>query len=391
MSGNTNLNRRHLIMAAGSLAAAAAAGRVSQPGEAQAAAQRGHAYVGCRTTKERNARGEGIGVFEIDASSGEWRQVQLLRDLVNPSFLAIDRRRQFLYAVHGDFSEVSAFKIDAGTGQLSSINRQSTQGKNPVHLTMDNTNRFLTVANYATGTVAVLPVGADGALGPVASLTGLEGSTGPHKVEQSASHPHQVQFDPSRRFIVVPDKGLDQIFVYRLDPDTGTLLPNNPPSIKTREGAGPRHIDFHPTKPFAYVVNELDSTVATYRWDGERGTLEPLQILPSTPSSYVGNNRAAAIQIAPSGRTLWASNRGHDSIAIYAVDQGTGLLSPAGWESAGGRGPRFMTLDPSGTRIYVANELTDNIVEFRVDEPSGQIKKTGQTINTGSPVCILFS
>lgn len=391
MSANTDFNRRHVLMTAASLAAAATTGSISQPAAAQTEARRGYAYVGCRTTKERNARGEGIGVYEIDSSSGEWRQVQLFRELVNPSFLAIDRRKQFLYTVHGDLSEVSAFKIDADTGQLSFINRQSTQGKNPVHLTVDNSSRFLTVANYATGTLAVLPVGADGALGPLTTLTELTGSSGPHKVEQSASHPHHVPFDPGRRFIVVPDKGLDLIFIYRLDADTGTLLPNNPPSIKTREGAGPRHIAFHPTQPFAYVVNELDSTVATYRWDGERGALEPVQILPSTPSSYVGNNRAAAVQIAPSGRTLWASNRGHDSIAIYAVDQDTGLLSPAGFESSGGRGPRFMTLDPSGARLYVANELTDTIIEFRVDGLSRQITKTGRVINTRSPVCILFS
>ncbi|HXZ37616.1 MAG TPA: lactonase family protein [Thermodesulfobacteriota bacterium] len=347
------------------------------------------AYVGCRTTKERNARGEGINVYRVDPSSGSWTHVQLVGNLVNPSFLAFDRRQNFLYSVHGDFSEVSSFKVNRQTGELTLLNRQSTQGKNPVHLVVDPTNRFLVISNYATGTLALLPIQEDGTLGPLKDFAKLPGNPGPHKVEQTISHPHHNPLDPGERFIIVPDKGLDKIFTFRIDVENGKLIAG--PSVETRETSGPRHIVFHPGKAYAYVINELDSTVTTYRYNAERGELAPMQILTALPATFTGNNRSSEIAITTSGRFVYASNRGHDSIAIFAVDQTTGMLSSVGWESTQGKNPRFFSLDPTGAFMYAANENSDTIVTYWIDPVTGKLSPTGQIIKTGSPVCIIFS
>jgi 6-phosphogluconolactonase (cycloisomerase 2 family) len=198
-------------------------------------------------------------------------------------------------------------------------------------------------------------------------------------------------FDPDRRFLFVPDKGLDRIFVLTVDPNSGKLAFNATPSIQTREGAGPRHIVFHPSEPFAYVVNELDSTVAVYAWDRERGELRPIEVMPTIPSDFVGKNRSAEIAISAFGQHVYASNRGHDSVGFFEVDGTSGKLLPVAWTSTGGRGPRFFTLDPDEDRLYAANELTDSIVEFRRSRDSGTLAQTGCVIGSGTPVCILFA
>ncbi len=220
------------------------------------------AYVGCRTTKDRGARGEGLRVFRVAAERGPWEPVQLVGDLANPSFLALNARGDRLYTVHGDGSTATAFAVEPRTGTLTRIGTQETGGSNPVHLSVDPSGRWLVVANYTSGNVAVLPVEASGALGPLRSRHDLPGEPGPHRIEQKSSHPHEAAFDPSGRFVIAPDKGLDRIFVLAFDAGSGSLSIHA--HVKAREGAGPRHIVFAPGKPFAYVVDELDSTVATY-------------------------------------------------------------------------------------------------------------------------------
>jgi 6-phosphogluconolactonase (cycloisomerase 2 family) len=348
------------------------------------------AYVGSRTTKERNARGEGINVYRVDPATGAWTHVQLLKDLVNPSFLAFDAKQRYLYSVHGDGEEVSAFSADEKSGELTFLNRRSCGGKNPVHLTVDRSNSHLMVANYATGSLATLPIGSDGRLGEITGLVQLPGSPGPHKVEQTSSHPHHIPYDAQQGRLVVPDKALDRVFVFKLDPEKGTLVPNDPPSVATRSGAGPRHVAFHPTTGFAYVVNELDSTVTAYAYDRVTGSLEPKQILTTLPATFTEENRAAGIGITPSGKFLYASNRGLNQISIFAIDQATGMLSSVGWESTRGKTPRFFTLDPSGQFLYAANETSDTIVGFRIDESTGKLTTIGTVAQTGSPVCIVF-
>jgi len=349
------------------------------------------AYVGSFTTKERKARGKGIEVYRVAPDSRGWSHVQRVEDLVNPSYLAVDRRGRFLYAVHADLDEISAFAIDAESGRLSFVNRQRAGGPNLVHLAIDPRNRFIVTANYANGTLSVVPIEADGSLGARIRTLTLAGEPGPHKREQTGSHPHHIPFDPSGRFALVPDKGLDRIFVFRLDALHGRLEPNDPPFVEARRGAAPRHIAFHPFLPRAYVLNELDSTVTTYRWDGERGELQPLQILPSLPDSFTGNNTGSEIAVAPSGAFVYASNRGHDSIAIFAIERASGRLTPIGWEATQGEKPRFFALAPSGRQLYAANEASDTIVAFAVDTTTGKLAPTGEPVESASPSCIVFS
>ena len=348
------------------------------------------AYAGSYTTEKRQGRGAGITVWAIEPGSGEWSLVQTVGDLVNPSFLAFDRRRRVLYSAHGDEDYATAFAIDELTGRLAPLNRQSTGGKNGVHLAVDATNRFLVVGNYAAGTVAVLPIARDGSLEPLCDLVTLIGMPGPDPVQQSSSHPHDVPFDRSGRFVIVPDKGFDRVFVFELDTTAGKLRPGDPLWVTARPGAAPRHADFHPTGPYAYVNNELDSTITAYRFDSARGGLEPLHVISTVPADFTSKNTTAEIAAAPSGRFVYVSNRGHDSIAIFAVDAASGRLSSVGWEPAQGKTPRFFALDPPGTCLYVANQNSDTIVAFHVNTATGLLAPTGHVIHTGSPSSIVF-
>jgi 6-phosphogluconolactonase len=348
------------------------------------------AYVGGYTTKDRNGRGEGINVYRVDAGSGTWSHLQLLGDIANPSWLLLDRPGRVLYAAHGEGVEASAYAIDPASGRLRALGRQPTGGTNGVRLGIDASDRFLVCANYNTGTVATLPIEPDGSLGALRDLVPLEGTPGPHRTQQTTSHPHDVAFDPRGRFFLVPDKGLDAVFSFRVDPARGKLLPGRPPSVVTRRGAGPRHAAFHPTAPYAYVLNELDSTLTTYRFDPEGGGLVPLQVITTLPPAFTGDNTTSEIAVAPSGRFVYASNRGHDSIVIFRVDEAAGVLEPVGWEPTRGRTPRFFTLDPAGAFLYAANQDSDTIVAFRVDPQAGTLTPTGQVVSVGSPSSIVF-
>lgn len=347
------------------------------------------AYVGAYTSKDRDGRGDGINVYRIDEASGAWSHVQHVGDLVNPSWLTLDRRRPVLYSAHGEGHEATAFAIEPATGRLRVLNRQPTRGKNGVRLGIEASDRFLVCANYSSGTVAVLPIEADGALGALRDLVPLTGKTGPHPTEQTSAHPHDVAFDPRGRFCLIPDKGLDAVFVFRVD-EAGKLVPGTPAAVAGRPGAGPRHAGFHPTGPFAYVLNELDSTLTTYRFDGDSGALEPDQTITTLPPGFTGRNTTSEIAVAPSGRFVYASNRGHDSVAAFAVDPAAGTLAPVGWEPTRGKTPRFIGLDPAGATLYAANQDSDSIVAFRVDPQSGTLTPTGHVIPVGSPSTIVF-
>lgn len=347
------------------------------------------AYIGSRTTRERQARGEGISVYRVDAGSGALTLVQLVRDLVNPSYLALSASGSHLYTVHGDQSEVSSFQVDRATGELKFLNRQSTDGRNPVHLALDASGRRLVVTNHIGASVAIMPVAADGALGPIEQIVPFAGPLGPHRVEQQQAKPHFNLFDPSGRFVIVPDKGLDRVFSFRLN--AGRLEPATVPFVQAREGAGPRSLVFHPRRPMAFVVNELDSTVTTYSFDADTGALTPRQVLPTVPSGFTGNSRAAGIAIDAGGLTVYASNRGHDSIAVFRVDADSGLLDFVAAEPSGGRTPRFFTLSPDGRQLYALNEDSDSIVTFSVDALTGRLAPTAGAVACGSPVCMVFS
>jgi 6-phosphogluconolactonase len=346
------------------------------------------AYVGSRTTRERHARGDGISVYRCDPATGALSLVQLLGGLVNPSFLALNRAGDRLYAVHGDCEEISSFVVDRSTGRIELQNRQGTQGRNPVHLALDPGERFIVVSNHVTSSLAVLPIEADGSLGALTQLLQLEGEPGPHRKEQPFAKPHFNPFDPSGRYVIVPDKGLDKVFSFRFS--EGRLSPTAWPEMLAREGSGPRHIAFHPSRPWAYVANELDSTVTACAFDAETGRLRPFQIVSGLADCYTGNSRSSEIEVHPSGRWLYASNRGEDTIAVFAIDPATGRIGLVQSMPSAGRTPRFFALTPDGRFMQVLNEDSDSIVTLAVDGQSGLLAATGQSQRCGSPVCMVF-
>lgn len=371
--------------------AAIFAAPLARPARAQQSQSPLFAYVGSFTTAQRYARGDGIHVYRVDPATAAWTHVQHVGNLVNPSMLVLRRDQRYLYSVHGDETYATAFSVDRQTGQLTVLNRGETGGRNGVHLAIDPSGRFLVVANYGSGIVSVLPVHADGSLADAAQVIPLPGQPGPHRVEQASSHPHDIEFDPAGRFVVVMDKGLDRVFVFAFDAATGKLTPTAQGAAVARSGSGPRHAAFHPTLPVLWVLNEISSTVVTYYWEAERGHLRAAQILPALPADYTGENSSAEIVVSPNGRFVYCSNRGHDSVAIFAADPATGMLSPVEWVPSQGRTPRFIAFDPSHRFLYVANEQSDNIVPFRVDAQTGRLTPSGQPIHNASPVSIAFA
>ena len=346
------------------------------------------AYVGSYTTPERHGQGNGINVYRVDRRTGAFSHVQHLDGLENPSFLAINAKGTRLYSVHGDRTEATSFIIDPESGKLAVLNRQSTGGYNPVHLAFDATGRFLAIANYGSDSLAVLPIAADGSLLPYRTLTPVTGTLGPHRFQQRTMCVHHIPLDQQGQFFYVPCKGSDAVVTYRLDTRRGVLA--EAARVAARPSAAPRHIDFHPSKPYAYVINELDSTITTYRRNPQSGALSPLQTVPSTPADFTGYSTGAEISVDRAGRNLYVSNRGHDSIGVFAIDAAKGTLAPRQWVPTLGRTPRFFTFDPDQRYLYVANQDSRSIVAYRV-RPDGRLAPTAIRIAVGSPASIVFS
>ena len=345
------------------------------------------AYVGCYTTAERDGRGKGINVYRVNRRTGDFRHVQLVGGLENPSFLALSRDGRFLYSVHGDRSEANAFAVDRRSGKLRHINHRPTGGYNPVHLALDASGKFLAVANYGSDSLAALPVNADGSLGACSTLTTVTGTLGPHRVQQRGMYPHDIPLDPTGRFFYVPCKGSDVVIAYSLDRKRGVLKEAS--RVTARPSAGPRHIAFHQSKALAWVVNELNSTITTYRLDRKTGALKPLQVIPSCPESFTGYSTGAEIAVERGGRFVYVSNRGHDSIGVFAVDAAKGTLSPRQWVPSGGTVPRFFAFDPAERFLYCANQGGHSIVVYRRGR-DGLLTPAGVRIRVPSPACIVF-
>lgn len=347
------------------------------------------AFIGGFTTPERLARGRGIVACRIDPASGAWTVIGETTGLDNPAFLIADAAGRTLYSVHGDRDYVTAFAIDRQTGALAELNRAAAGGRNGVHQAIDPTGRFLIVANFAGGSLAVLPIRTDGSLGELVHRLDLMGTQGPHRIEQTSAHPHHVVFDPTGRFLLAPDKGLDRVFVLRIDAGRGRLAMADHGHAVMRPGAGPRHIVFHPTAPFAFVACELDSTVAACRWDAGAGVLTPAYVVSSLPPDFFGETIASAIVISPDGQNLYVSNRGQDGIVHLRFDERAVRLDIVGWTPSGGGVPRFMTLSPTGERLIVANEQGDNITAFDFGD-GGVLIPRGPVLETPSPATIAF-
>jgi 6-phosphogluconolactonase len=353
-------------------------------------------YVGGYTGFGPNARGNGSGieVFRLNRETGALTHLGTKAGVENPSFLTVDQSQRFLYAVNGSPTidghpggAVTALAIAPATGLLGDLNRQYTTGQGPCHVAVDRARTYVIATSYHTGSVVVFPVQPDGSLAPASDLVQHHGSS-VNPQRQAGPHAHSVTFDPAERFCLVCDLGLDRVFVYSLDRASGKLLPNEPPYVATTPGAGPRHLAFHPNGRIVFVINEMGNTITSYHYAGERGTLSPIESVPTLPPDFTGENTTADIHVAPSGRFVYGSNRGHDSIVIYAFDEAAARLSYVGHEPTGGRTPRNFTLSRDGSLLLAANQDSDNVVAFRVDQTRGLLTPTGGVAASPSPTCV---
>lgn len=341
------------------------------------------AYVGCYTTRKRNGRGRGIEVFRV-AADGAWTHLQSVAGPANPSYLHIEPGRNKLYAVHGDGSEISTYAL-AADGRAELLNTRSTAGTNPVHLSPTPDGRWMVVANYASGNVVSLPMDADGVLGEVTGNLALTGELGPLPAHQKGSHPHMTCFDPSGRWLMVPDKGFDRVFTLKVDTGSGALSVAS--SMPAHPGAGPRHIAFHPEEPWAYVVGELDGTLIGCVVHPATGALESRQVISCMPENYEDERSSAAIAISPDGAHVYVSNRADHTVAMFRIDQHSGRVALEARLGSWGDKPRFIGVAPGGKTLLVANEMGDNIVEYVLGVNHGN---PVERVATGSPVCIVF-
>ncbi len=348
-------------------------------------------YVGTYTFKGS----QGIYTYRFDPVTGQLSPLGST-PADNPSFLTVHPNKKALYSVNelGEYDgaptgAVSAFAVDATTGGLSLLNQRASHGQAPAYITIDNQGGFVYVANYSSGTAAVFPVQADGSLGEAADVVQHVGS-GPDPRRQREPHAHSVTLDFSNRHAYVADLGTDKLMIYDVGQEPGKLLPNDPGFAQVEGGSGPRHFAFHPNGRFAYLINEMGNTVTAFAYNAADGALTALQTVPTLPADFDGRSTTADIHVSPSGRYLYGSNRGHDSIVVYQIDGETGRLTTVQHVSTGGRTPRNFAIDPTGTYLLVANQDSDNIVTFRIDPGTGRLTATGDQVSVSMPVCVLF-
>ena len=351
-------------------------------------------YVGTYTGE--GTKSKGIYAFRYDAATGQVTPLVLAAETTNPSFVAAHPNGKFLYAVNevGDYKSpnsggVSAFSIDRATGKLTLLNELPSRGADPCYITVDRTGKFVLVANYTGGSVIVYPILEDGRLGEASAFVQHTGH-GPNAERQEGPHAHSIDHSPDNRFAFVDDLGLDALLVYKFDAAKGSLTPNDPPFAKLDPGAGPRHFALRPDGKFAYVVTEIGRNVTVFSNDASSGKLQRVQTLTTLPADFTGRNDDAEIEVHPSGKFVYASNRGHDSIAVFAVDPGKGTLTTIEITSTGGKEPRSFEIDPTGTLLFAANQKSDNIVVLKIDAKTGKLTPTGQVLDIGSPVCVKF-
>ena len=340
-------------------------------------------------------RGSSRGVYQarLDTHTGKLHSLQLVAELENPSFLALHPAKPVVYAVSetNNFEgepagAVSTLQRDPATGQLALLGQQTTKGAHPCHVSITPSGEYVMVANYSGGSIACYPVKEDGSLGPMSGFVQHEGSS--VSPRQKGPHAHSINSDAAGRFILVDDLGLDKVLIYRLE--DGKFVPNDPAFATLAPGSGPRHLVFHPNGRFVYVINELLSTVTAFGYDPKTGKLREIQTIATLPKEFAGGNTTAEVCVHPSGKFLYGSNRGHDSIVTFRIDSETGELTLVGHTPSGGRSPRNIALDPSGRFLLAAHQNSDNVVAFRIDQETGMPKATGSELKVGSPVCVVF-
>ena len=344
-------------------------------------------YIGTYTGESS----KGIYAFRFDDTSGALTPIGLVAETPSPSFLTASANGRFVYAVNelqtfggAASGSITSFAVDPATAKLTEIGVQPSKGAGPCHLALDRTGRFLAVANYGGGNYALFPVGADGRLQPATSVVTGAGS------ESAPAKPlgHMVSFDADNRFLIAADKGLDRMLVYRLDQSTGALTPNRPPSAALPRGSGPRHFAFHPNARWVFTINEQAATITTFAWDQQAGTLTIAGSVPTRPEGVTGGS-TAEIAVHPSGRFVYGSNRGHDSIAVFSVGA-DGALTPVEHELTRGQTPRNFAIDPTGRWLIAANQRSNTLAVFSIDQTTGALSPVGPLTSVGSPVSIIF-
>ncbi|MBM4076581.1 MAG: lactonase family protein [Planctomycetes bacterium] len=355
------------------------------------AAKRFRVYIGTYTGPESN----GIYHSTLDLAKGELSAPQLAAEVPSPSFVAIHPNQKFLYAV-SELTEykgrptgaVYAYAIDRDSGRLQALNDQPSEGEWPCHLVVDQAGKNVLVANYGGGSVAVLPIDSSGKLLTASSAIKHTG-TGTNPERQEKPHAHSINLDAANRFAFAADLGLDKILIYRFDSSKGSLVANTPPSVSVSPGHGPRHFAFHPSGKYAFLNNEMTSSITSFRYDSAQGVLQEIQTLSTLPAPVEGNSTAETV-VHPSGKFVYVSNRGHDSLALFHFDENTGTLVAKGQTRTGGKTPRNFNIDPTGTFLIAANQSTNDLVLFRIDGATGNLTATKSAIEVGAPVCVRF-
>jgi 6-phosphogluconolactonase len=350
-------------------------------------------YVGTYTS----GKSEGIYLYRLKLVSGELKHLATTKGVKDPSFLVLAPSRRYLYAVNEveEFAgkksgALSAFAVDQRTGELRLLNQQPSLGGAPCYVVVDQTGRFVLVANYVGGNVAVLPVRSNGSLSEATDVKQDLGSS-INAERQEGPHAHCIVLDPANLFAYACDLGTDKIMIFRFDTRRGKLIPGTTPFVQVKPGAGPRHLTFYPSGKFAYVINEMHATITAFAHDQITGNLREVQTVPTLPKDFTGENTSADIHVSPDGRFLYCSNRGHDSIAAFKINPLNGKLTFIAHESTGGKTPRNFAIDPTGAFLLVANQHSDNIVTFRRDRKTGRLSATGHVIEVPSPVCLKFT
>lgn len=339
---------------------------------------------------------KGIYAFRFDPVTGDSNALGVAAETKNPSFLAADPTHKYLYAANeinnfngGQAGAVSAFAIDRANGQLTLLQQISSLGADPAHLSLDRTGHYLLVANYSSGNIAVFPVEKDGRLGARSAFVQHAGSS-VNKERQAGPHAHEIQTSNDNQFVLTADLGLDELLVYRFDQKNGSLAPDEPAFAKVDPGSGPRHFAIAPSGEFVYLVNEMSSTVTVFSFATGSGKLTERQTISTLPAGFKGENTTAEIEVDAKGKLLYVSNRGDDSIAVFAIDPHSGKLSFVERVPTGGKTPRHFTLDPTGKWLFAANQGSNSVTVFRVDPSNGRLTPTSHALQVATPVCVVF-